>query len=81
MGKFLLLPPNYYYFSFYLSGHEADIVGLLSLDSSLIWNAALLRGSHQYILLYCVVPQNIYTSPTEGIFSKPPPPHPSGNFQ
>ena len=30
------------------------------------------------IFYYCVVPENIHTSPTEGIFSKTS--HPSGNF-
>lgn len=40
MGQFLLLPPNYYQFSFYLSGHVADLVEFLTLDPSLIWNAA-----------------------------------------
>lgn len=40
MGQFLLLPPNYYQFSFYLSGHVADLVGFLTLDPSLIWNTA-----------------------------------------
>ena len=39
-GQFLLLLPNYYQFSFCLSGHVADLVGFLTLDPSLIWNAA-----------------------------------------
>ena len=35
------------------------------------------QGSNSVIIIKCVIPENIYTSPTEGAFPRPP--QPSGN--